>query len=214
VKRRAAQGTGPSGAPAWLLVVLLICAAVAVVAITALARQRSERRLAAQAVASGAGQPPTALDARPPEEEEEPDPVLEKALSAAEAADASVAALDVAAHVLLVRERFEEAEPLVLRALAASPKDIEATIHRAVLRGVLGDVPGARAELDRLARGPAGWEASLFAAGFALRDGDEVAALRAFRRFRETAPRGEVTPELATDIARLEARLGPSTGKK
>ncbi len=209
--RAAAKGGGK--APASLLVVLLISAASVVLAIAVLARQRTERGLMAEADASTGSGPPLALDAESPVEDE-PDPLLEKLLKAAEPVDATVATLDAAAHALLVREQFEEAEPLVLRALAASPKDVEATIHRAVLRGVLDDVAVARAQLERLARGPAGWEASLFAAGFALRDGDEVAALRAFRRFRATAPPGEVTPQLVAEMERLEARLGPKTGKK
>jgi tetratricopeptide (TPR) repeat protein len=212
--RRAAKGAGrPSRLPAWLLVVLLLSAASAVLGIAVLARARTERRLAAEAAASAEPSQALGFDAEPRAEENR-DAALEKVLAAAEPIDAPVAALDAAAHALLVRERFEEAEPLVLRALATSPQDAEASIHRAVLRGVLDDVTGARAELERLAGGRAGWEASLFAAGFALRDGDEVGALRAFRRFRTTAPPGEVTPELLAEMAQLEARLGTNLGKK
>jgi len=160
------------------------------------------RRLGAAARATA-----LAPDAEPPAEEA-PDPLLERLLAAADNAGASVAQLDAAAHALLVRERFEEAEPLVIRALAMSPKDAEAIIHRVVLQGVLEGVPKARADLERLSRGPAGWEASLFVAGFSLQEGDEAAALRAFRRFKATAPSAEVTPELLAEMARLEARLG------
>lgn len=139
------------------------------------------------------------------------DPGLVRLLALAEDPKADVGILDAAAHGLLVRERFEEARPLVERALVAAPGDAEASIHRAVLQGVAGDIPGARALLKRLAAGPAGWEASLFAAGFALRAGDEAAALRELRRFRSLAPPGEVTPALEAEISRLERRA-PSPG--
>jgi tetratricopeptide (TPR) repeat protein len=140
------------------------------------------------------------------EDDEADDPLLDKLVATAEAPMASIAALDVAAHALLVRERFEEAEPFILRALSADPRDAEAVIHQAVLRGVLEKPTAARAELERLAHGPAGWEASLFAAGFALRDKDDAAALRALHKFRAEAPRSEVTPQLLSEIAELEAR--------
>jgi hypothetical protein len=206
--RRGGRSPRP---PAWLLVLLVVSLAATVLAIAALSRERTERRLATDAAAERARA--LAADAEPADEEP-PDPLLQRLLAAADAENASVAALDAAAHALLVREDFEEAEPFVIRALAASPHDVEATIHRAVLRGVLDDVPGARADLQRLANGAAGWEASLFEAGFALRDGDEAAALRAFRRFQAAAPREEVTPALVAEMARLEARLESSAGKK
>ena len=175
-----------------LLLPVLLLAAGSVIGISYLARARAERQLAAE---SGGDSPPLALQAEPPSEAEA-DPFLQKLLAAAEPVDASVAALDAAAHALVVRERFEEAEPLVLRALSAAPTDAEASIHQAVLTGVLGNEAAARAALERLAHGPAGWEASMFAAGFALRDGDDAAALRALRRFRAEAPAPEITPEV------------------
>jgi hypothetical protein len=217
VSRRAKGAARPTRPPPWLLVVLLVLACGAVLAIAMLARARSERRLAEEAAASAQRSPspePEPESESESESEEPPDPLLDKVLAAAKKADAPPTALDAAAHALLVREHFEEAEPLVLRTLAAAPKDAEAVIHRAVLRGVGGDTAGARAELERLARGEAGWEASLFAAGFALRDGDNVAALRALRRFRAAAPPTEITPELTAEIAELERRLGrPVTSK-
>jgi len=159
---------------------------------------------AERAAASRGGGPP----------EEAPDPVLQRLLLAAEAPDASLVALDAAAHALLVRERFEEADALVQGTLEAFPQDAESVIHWAVLRGVAGETAAARAELERLAAGPAGWEALLFSAGFALREGDEVAALRALQRFVATAPPGEVTPALRGEVARLQARAGPVDAKK
>jgi hypothetical protein len=101
----------------------------------------------------------------------------------------------------------------VLRALSAAPMDAEATIHQAVLRGVMGQAASARAELERLSVGPAGWEASMFAAGFALRDGDDAAALRALRRFRAQAPPAEVNPRMLSELEELEARAALSKKK-
>lgn len=193
-----------------LRLLVITGAAAAVVAIALLARSRDEQRLLEAAAAqpgpaSGsvpAGAAPTGDD----DPDDVSDPALDALLERASAPDAPVATLDAAAHVLLVREAFEDAAPLVERAVRALPTDAEAAIHRAVLRGVSGDSAGARAELGRLAQGPGGWEASLFAAGFALRDGDEAAALEALHRFRATAPAEEQTPDLAAQIRALEAR--------
>jgi hypothetical protein len=202
----AAKTTGVSR---WLTLCLAVALAALVLAIADVTRRRAEQRSAAEAAAAT---PPTLsmLEGEGREAEDEADAVVDRQLARAELADAPVAALDAAAHALLVRERFEEAEPLVLRALSLAPADAEASIHRAVLAGVLGDTAGARVALDQLARGPAGWEASLFAAGFALREGDEADAFRALRQFHAQAPPGEVTPELAAEIRRLEARVGPA----
>jgi hypothetical protein len=189
---------------------MVLAAAGTVVGIGMWARARSERRVADEAAASPEVRSPVLQDLESesePEGEEAPDPLLEKLLAEAWPVTAQAAALDAAAHALLVRERFEEAEPLVLRALSVSPHDAEATIHQAVLEGVTGHASSARAELERLAHGPAGWEASLFAAGFALRDKDDAAALRALRRFRKEAPPSELTPELLAEIAELERRM-------
>jgi hypothetical protein len=172
-------------------------------------RRRAEQRSVAEAAAASALELGEGGEA-----EGEQDALLDRLLARAEPADAPLPALDAAAHALLVRERFEEAEPFVLRALRLTPEDAEASIHRAVLAGVLGDTVGARAALERLARGPAGWEASLFAAGFALRAGDESAALQALRQFRAQAPPGEVTSEVVAEIGRLESRLGSAAFEK
>jgi hypothetical protein len=202
---KAAKGASGRSRPSVLLLPVLLVAAGSVLAIAYFARARAERQLVAEAEGSGEPRPPLALQAEPPSEDEA-DPFLEKLLAAVEPADASVAALDAAAHALMVRERFEEAEPLVLRGLSAAPSDAEASIHQAVLKGVLGNEASARADLERLSHGPAGWEASMFAAGFALRDGDDAAALRALRRFRAQAPAAEITPEALAQLKELEAR--------
>ena len=53
----------------------------------------------------------------------------------------------------------------------------------------------------------------MFAAGFALRDGDDAAALRALRRFRAEAPPTEMTRELLAELQELEAREALSKKK-
>ncbi|MGO9831904.1 MAG: hypothetical protein ACLPJH_17355 [Myxococcaceae bacterium] len=209
MSRARRDGRRPSRRPAWVLGALGLGAAGAVLAIALLARQRSERRLQEDAVAHSPS--PSALEAA---EAEAPDPVLDRLVAAAAASDASVTALDAAAHALLARERFEEADALVARTLASFPTDAEAIIHDAVLRGVAGETDAARRELERLAGGPVGWEASLFLAGFALREGDEVAALRALRRVAAEAPAAQVTPALRGEIAELEARVGVGPANK
>jgi len=186
-----------------VLALLLFAAGGALVGIAALARQRSQQRLAAEATPAAEGPALAVVPAAEP-----PDPLMERLLAAAAPADASVRALDAAAHALLVRERFEEADALVQRTLGAFPNDAEAAIHDAVLRGVAGETAAARQDLERLSRGPAGWEASLFSAGFALRDGDESAALQALRRFSAEAPPSEITPALRAQLAELESHVG------
>jgi hypothetical protein len=202
--KRPGKGASGRSRPSLLLLPVLLLAAGSVIGITYLARSRAQEKLVAEAEDTGPSRP-LALQAEAPPDEET-DPFLEKLLAAAAPSNASVAALDAAAHALVARERFEEAEPFVLRALSAAPTDAEASIHQAVLKGVLGNEAGARADLERLAHGPAGWEASMFAAGFALRDGDDAAALRALRRFRAEAPAAEVTPEALAQLKELEAR--------
>ena len=209
---RAGKGADRRSRSSVLLLPVLLFAAGTVFGIAYLARERASRQLVATASDDAEPPRPLALEAEPPSEEAA-DLFVEKLLAAAAPAEASVAALDVAAHVLLVRERFEDAEPLVLRALSAAPMDAEASIHQAVLRGVMGNAATARAELERLAHGPAGWEASMFAAGFALRDGDDAAALRALRRFRAEAPPTEMTRELLAELQELEAREALSKKK-
>jgi tetratricopeptide (TPR) repeat protein len=212
---RATKGETHAASPPWLAVVLLLVLASAVLAIALLARARSERRLAEENAARSVRAPSDAPESEAGDVgDDEDDPQLKKLLVAASAADASVSSLDMAAHALLVRERFEEAEPFALQALALAPKDAEAAIHGAVLRGVAEDTKAARVELEHLARGPAGWEASMFAAGFALRDGDDQAALRLLRRFRASAPAAELTPEVLAQITALEQRLGSHLPKK
>ncbi|MGO8968311.1 MAG: hypothetical protein ACLQDQ_01950 [Myxococcaceae bacterium] len=200
---RAGRGGRPPARRPWVLAVLGVAAGGAVVGLAVLARERSERRLQQEAVAESVAR--RALEAEP---EEAADPVVDRLVAAAEPADASAAALDAAAHALLVRERFEEADALVARTLASFPTDAEAVIHDAVLRGVAGETAAARQQLERLADGKSGWEASLFLAGFALREGDEVAGLRSLRRVAAEAPAAEVTPALRAEIAELEARVG------
>jgi hypothetical protein len=215
VKRAANGGQVRLAPPRWFPAVLLVVAASAVLGIAILARARNERWLAEQSTARGQQSPPVVPgDSRDEEDDDEDDPELKRLLVEARSAHASVSSLDMAAHALLVRERFEEAEPIVLQALAAAPKDAEASIHGVVLRGVAEDTKVARIELERLAEGPAGWEASLFAAGFALREGDDRGALRSLRRFRASAPAAELTPELLAEIAALEQKLGLKSPKK
>jgi len=210
--KRAAKGRQARRASQLWLPVVLLVAASAVLGIAVLARARNERWLAEQSAAQAHQAPPG--DSGDEEDDDEDDPELKRLLVAAHSAHAPVSSLDMAAHALLVRERFEEAEPIVLQALAAAPKDAEASIHGVVLRGVAEDAKAARIELERLAEGPAGWEASLFAAGFALREGDDRGALRSLRRFRASAPAAELTPELLAEIAALEQKLGLKSPKK
>ncbi|HXX32356.1 MAG TPA: hypothetical protein VEJ89_16765 [Myxococcaceae bacterium] len=204
--RRGPGRAGGGGASSpWLPGLAIVGAAGLVLVVALLARERSAERAAAEARASAPFAPEPDGDA-PGEGEPALDPALVHLVERARAPDAGIGVLDAAAHGLLVRELFEEAEPLVERALAAAPGDAEAAIHEAVLQGVAGELPEARAGLERLSSGPAGWEASLFAAGFALRAGDEAGALRAMRRFRAQAPPGELTPALEAELQRLERR--------
>ncbi|MGO8967957.1 MAG: hypothetical protein ACLQDQ_00085 [Myxococcaceae bacterium] len=206
MSRTRRGGRPPSWRP-WVLALLAVAAGGTVIGVAVLARERSERLLQQQADAESAAR--RALEAQP---EEAADPVVDRLVAAAEPPGASVRALDAAAHALLVRERFEEADALVARTRASFPADAEAIIHEAVLRGVAGETTDARRELERLSGGEAGWEASLFLAGFALREGDEVAALRALRRVAAEAPAAEVNPALQAEIAELEARVGTPAG--
>jgi hypothetical protein len=106
VKRTAKGSLERPGPPAFLLPILVLLVGGAVFAIAYLARERAERQLVATASAEAEPETPLALQPEPPSDEDAPDPLLEKLLAAAAPASASVAALDAAAHALLVRERF------------------------------------------------------------------------------------------------------------
>ena len=196
MSRREPVGKAGNASPFWGVGLVALAAGAAVLAVAALAHRRSEE-------ASGTLESSVA----PAEAEPASRPSLERLLAAAESPDASVRVLDAAAHALLVSDQFEEAEALTARMLEASPGDAEAAIHRATLRGVFGESKAARQELEALSAGPAGWEASLLLAGFALREGDEQAALRLLRRVSEEAPAAEVTDALRAEISELEKRL-------
>lgn len=140
---------------------------------------------------------------------------LNQLLARAGRPDATQEELDRAAHALLVRERFDDALPLVARSVEFTPQTIETRIHDAVVDGVYTDPVEARHRLERIALEAAGaWEALLFAGAFAARAGDAAGALADLKTYQVRAPATERPAGLDADIASLERQIvaGSSDG--
>ncbi len=113
------------------------------------------------------------------------------------------------AHALLRREQYSEADTLTERGIGVDPFHVETRVHRAMLRGVKGDLAGGVADLERLANTyPGAHEALLFAGAMSLELGDKKRALLSFERFMHEAPPDDQPPQIRNGVAALRAQLG------
>lgn len=113
------------------------------------------------------------------------------------------------AHVLIQRQELDEAQRITDRSLALDPFYIESRVHKAVLRGARGDVPGAQAELNELVDiWPDAQEGLLVLGAIAMRNGDKAKALESFERFAAETPRNMQPPQLLAAIRDLRQELG------
>lgn len=104
-------------------------------------------------------------------------------------------------HELIRRRQFDEARRITERAVGVDPFDVETRVHRAFLRGIMGDGASTARELEHLSRTyPDSYEALLFLGMFHLSLGRNPDALAAFERFMAEAPTDEVPPQLAQAI--------------
>lgn len=118
-------------------------------------------------------------------------------------------AASLVAHVLIQRQELDEAQRITDRSLAVDPFYIESRVHKAVLRGARGDVPGAQAELNELVDiWPDAQEGLLVLGAIAMRNGDKAKALESFERFAAETPRNMQPPQLLAAIRDLRQELG------
>lgn len=115
---------------------------------------------------------------------------------------------------LIRRQAFQEARPLVDRAMLLDPFHPKARVGRAVNRALDGDLRGSVDELERLAgRYPDAYDAFMFAGMLSLEDNDPNRGVRNLEAYLELAPASEQPPMIRMAVAQLKQQLqaGPQT---
>ena len=109
---------------------------------------------------------------------------------------------------LIRRQAFQEARPLVDRAMLLDPFHPKARVGRAVVRALEGDLRGSIDELERLAaRYPESYDARMFAGMLALEDNDERRALLNLEAYVTLAPMNEQPPMMRMAVVQLKQQL-------
>jgi tetratricopeptide (TPR) repeat protein len=176
----------------------------------------------ALAVAAGvlyAYQPASSLpEGHPPIGEGAPLPTgddpLSRTLALAKANPQDLDMAAFAAHELIRRERFDEADALIRSALAIDPNHLESRIHQAVADGKRGDKRLAIAKLRELGAvpDPLAAEAHLFRGALALEVDDRQAALESFEQFTLLTPEEHQPKQLQHILAALRGEAPPPAG--
>lgn len=117
------------------------------------------------------------------------------------------AVTDLAIH-LIRRQAFQEAKPLVDRAMLLDPFHPKARVGRAVVRALEGDLRGSLDDLERLAaKYPESYDARMFAGMLALEDNDERRALMNLEAYVTLAPVNEQPPMMRMAVVQLKQQL-------
>jgi hypothetical protein len=170
-----------------------------------LSRESVDRVEGRQITGMPAGPGEAPMQTPPPAKE---DVELKTALGRAERSPDDIEALSTAAKVLIARQMFDEADPLIRRATAIDPFHVQTRIHRAVIQAVDGQTPAALNELKHLADTfEDAYEARLFAGMLALQAEDKDTALAQFERYVVEAPAAEQPPMLKMGIAQLKQEI-------
>lgn len=145
---------------------------------------------------------------QPPEE----DPKLTALATRVQSNPDDIDALAGLALHLISRQGFSEARPLLARATLLDPYHVRGRIGRAVLKAVDGDVPGAQADLEKLAaRYPEAYEGYLYAGLLALDQNDPHRAVQQLEAYVNTAPINEQPPMIRAEVERMKAELTGGT---
>ncbi|MEW5738291.1 MAG: hypothetical protein AB1938_05160 [Myxococcota bacterium] len=153
--------------------------------------------------ATGGPGPAQAMQA-PPQE----DPKLQALAARVQSNPEDIDALTGLAMHLISRQGFSEARPLLARAALLDPYHVKGRVGRAVMRAVDGDVPGAQAELEKLAaRYPEAYDGHLYAGLLALDDNDLRRAVQQLELYVNTAPPNEQPPMIRMEVERMKAEL-------
>lgn len=121
--------------------------------------------------------------------------------------DDSDAVADLAVY-LIRRQAFDDARPLIERAMLLDPYHPKARVGHAVMRAFAGDPAGAMDDLERLAaRYPEAYDGHMFAGMLALDGNDTRRAIAAFEAFLATAPPADQPPMIRMAVQQLRAEL-------
>lgn len=109
---------------------------------------------------------------------------------------------------LIRRQAFQEARPLVQRAMLIDPFHPKARVGQAVVRALEGDLRGAIDDLEHLtARYPEAYDGFMFAGMLSLEDNDEPRALKNLSQYVELAPPTEQPPMMRVAVQQLREQL-------
>jgi tetratricopeptide (TPR) repeat protein len=121
--------------------------------------------------------------------------------------DDSDAVADLAVY-LIRRQAFDDARPLIERAMLLDPYHPKARVGRAVMRAFQGEVAAAMDDLERLAaRYPEAYDGHMFAGMLALDSNDTRRAVTAFENFLASAPLADQPPMIRMALQQLRAEL-------
>lgn len=121
--------------------------------------------------------------------------------------DDGEAVADLAVY-LIRQQAFDEARPLVARAMMIDPFLPKARVGRAVMRAFDGDPPGAATELEQLAaRYPEAYDGHMFAGMLSLDLNDPRRALTNFDAFVASAPQADQPPMIRMVAQQLRQQL-------
>ncbi len=109
---------------------------------------------------------------------------------------------------LIRRQAFQEARPLVQRAMLIDPFHPKARVGQAVVRALEGDLRGAIDDLEHLtARYPEAYDGFMFAGMLSLEDNDEPRALKNLSQYVDLAPPTEQPPMMRVAVQQLREQL-------
>lgn len=144
----------------------------------------------------------------PPMRAQQEDPKLEAlAVRVQQAPDDIDAVSDLFLH-LIRRQAFQEARPLVQRAMLLDPFNPKARVGQAVVRALEGDLRGSIDDLEHLtARYPEAYDGFMFAGMLSLEDNDEPRALKNLSQYVELAPASEQPPMMRVAVQQLREQV-------
>ncbi|MFO0597529.1 MAG: hypothetical protein U0228_19645 [Myxococcaceae bacterium] len=109
---------------------------------------------------------------------------------------------------LFRRQAFDDARPLVDRAMLLDPYHPKARVGRAVVKALEGDLKGSLDDLERLAaRYPEAYDARMFAGMLAMEDNDPRRALQNLEAYVTLAPADEQPPMMRMAVVQLKQQL-------
>ena len=141
-------------------------------------------------------------------QEPKEDVELKTAMARVERSPDDLETLSAATKLLIQRQMFEDAAPLIRRATSIDPFHVPTRIHRAILSATEGQTLPALEELQHVADTyEDAYDARLYAGMLAMSADDKKRALEQFERYVAEAPPNEQPPMLRAGIAQLKQEL-------